>query len=265
MEEPPPPPAPAAVVAPEPEPEPDPVKGAEDADLPEGKFGTLPGWLGWSTMADRDAAKLAWSAPVDGGQIVVLEAEDWATKPKPGRALRVLTRDGNLEVKFTGTATANIGCDSGQPVQVAVFSAGDAQIPEQAVWILPSGETAEAMPLAKGQLDAKRASWTLGPLTIKLRAEDAGKGRLEVFREGDTLLDREWQIPQDYGFPPTNFTEELGMPGVPVPVAGFQIDRETAVVVFEVRSMEGVHWEVFALRTGGMALAGDAYLYLCAS
>lgn len=262
FEEPPPPP----VIAPAPSPdaveEEEPV--AKDTDLPEGKHGSLPGWLGWVTTADRDAAKLAWTVPAPGGQVVILDAEDWGSKPKPGRALRVLAREGSVPVKFTGVSTVQIGCDGGQPVQVAVFSADEAELAEQAVWILPGGEAASAMPVQRGELSAKRAEWTVGPLLVKLRADDGGAGRLEVFRDADVLIDRGWQVPQDYGLPEPDFTTELGMPGIPVPIAGFQLDAESAALVFEVRSMEGVHWEVFALRAGGMVLASDTYTYLCA-
>jgi hypothetical protein len=233
-----------------------------DRKLPPGKFGGVPGWLGF-TVQPADKRQFGWTPAHPNASVVLLKTEDWSETVEEGTAVRLVAKEGNLPLTFSEASQIPYGCDK-KPVTMAAFRTPH-DLAEQVVWILPeSHQAAAALPVSAGAASKTQRTFTAGPLQVTVRLEGKDKGRLEVRREGAVLLSRPFARPKMEGADNAalDLTKDLEI-GVPYPMAAFRIDPQLTLIVLRALSHEGVHFEVLALRDK-LESVGEEYVYLCA-
>lgn len=199
----------------------------------------VPGWLGFSTLANQNKPRFPWSPPHPNGQIVIF-SEDW-TNVKPGTRLVAVAPGFKQEVSFLRSSEEGYGCDS-IPTAMASFSS-QTRPPEGPVWILPpdAATSATAIPLTTQSLESiptnllpanqrKRGhakAWKAGPATILLQKQGQYKAKLTLAMNNRAIYT---QQVEKYDFGNREFLEPVNFsgvePGIPQPVGAFQFKAD---------------------------------------
>ncbi len=250
------PPVAEAVAAPEP-PAPPPAPVLENA--PDSAFGAVPGWLGFvARRRDDPSIRSPWTPRHPTAGAVILSAEGWSGLAS-GTELRIVSVEGERLATFAGVAPQPFGCD-GVPNAMAEFTVA-APLAEQLVWLLPPGkEGASSVPVELTESDAKHGTWRIGPLEAIVSVTADHAGTFTVFHGEEPVHERTWEQPPAEGLP-LSTTEPS--PGVPRPIAAFQLAADTLIFVTLAPSLEGMNYDVFLWREA-LALEGSAYVYTCA-
>jgi hypothetical protein len=214
--------------------------------------------MGFATRAPAATRDRPWTPWHPSATAVLFPAEAWAKVPAE-TSFGVVAVEGELRATFTGVAEHPFGCDA-LPRQMAAFHT-DVPLAEQVVWILPPGVSgAAAVPVVQTQADTGKVSWRVGPLEVIVRATGPHAGSFTVFHGDDAVHERTWEQPEVEGLA---LTLSEPSPGVPTPVAAFQLDSETLVTVVLTPGLEDLGFEIMLWREA-LVVEGSASLYTCA-
>lgn len=226
------------------------------------------GWLGFAPIANHaDAA--TWWLPVGTMAAVVPASHDVAR----GRSLTAIDGLGRAAIvrAAAGTTAIEYGCDGNRLDAVTLATADAKPFAPGVVWVLPPSPpdawAPQAIAIRSIEAHPTRRRYVIGPIALDLSRSDANHATLAIAWNGRVVHRVAIERAQMDGSDPTPIDLAEGGPGVPEPVAAWQIAKQGPILlVVLVPSYEGVHVSAILVeRDAGRAVPELGwYLYRCA-
>ena len=230
------------------------------------------------TNATPPADKLAL-ADSELGLVALAPGIDWIPQTEaaalapvegidPKATFRAIdSRGGTAELRDATIAKVKHGCDDNE-LELTLFRGG--KLAPGAVWLVPAGTawTPTAIPVVRPAASAASARYAIGPVSITATRTGDATGTLAFTWRGKPVFERPIQRGDMAGAPKDAIDLDAGGPGVPQPIAAWQVggERGSMLVVFREPSYEGEH--IFGVvldeDRGRAPDAMKLYLYRCA-
>lgn len=223
--------------------------------------------------ADRELGELALMPFVD------LDRPGWVPSGKRPMLLDGVPREGSpswiaidyagVEAKLTyGTrSTMPYGCDR-NTIGVTLLD-GDAPLMPGLLWLRPLGKAwmPKRVPIVNGKtMVPTRADYTIGPITVENVRTEEMRGVINIVRGTRMIHQLTFQRTELEGADarPIDLLEDG--PGVPFPLYAWSFGDELMLIVFKVRSYEGLNFKTIVVgKDSARSVASmSMYLYQCA-